>query len=473
ALAAVEPLALGQRGYAIGLVVLAWGYAVAARWMPGRRFRMFIRAGSAFQAAVPVLLTVAPDGLQAGVLLAAAGAVVFVALDDRRPAWLTVGVAIFAVDWYWLAKSLLPPPQQATADTLVLTYSPLPAVYGLAGLILRRMWRRWAWPLYAGGGLLALAVTVAAVSQDDLTLAGRALMAYAAVAYVAAALDRWWPGLIAAIAAAAASVLLLLGAASAASAWYPAAMFAFGVIVYAGHLAWRAPDLARVHRYGALAITGLAAAASFAIPDFWAKASDGSLTALLPLLGTAAILVVDGRLHPRPLFDYAAAAVASLSGFWIARHAGVDNLQADVALPGPVLIALGVAAAQDGRRPAPIGICRAAVVVGSVALMGASAYQSVTEDATATYTTLWVVEAVVALLVGIWARSRTLVLAGGAGLALGALRALFLILETVQVYVVFGVIAIVLLVGAGVLAATRDRLGGARAAVSRSWHEWT
>ncbi len=34
-------------------------------------------------------------------------------------------------------------------------------------------------------------------------------------------------------------------------------------------------------------------------------------------------------------------------------------------------------------------------------------------------------------------------------------------------------IAIVLLVGAGVLAATRDRLAGARSAVSRSWREWT
>ncbi len=82
------------------------------------------------------------------------------------------------------------------------------------------------------------------------------------------------------------------------------------------------------------------------------------------------------------------------------------------------------------------------------------------------------IQAVAALMVGIGARSRTLVLTGGGGLAVGALRALFLILQVVQVYVVFGVVAILLLVGAGVLAATRDRLAGARSVVLHSWDEW-
>jgi len=471
-LAGIEPLSLGERGYVVGLVALAWAYALGARRMPAGPIRMFVRAGAASQAVIPALLAASPDGLQAFLLLAATGAVVFTAIDDRQPAWLTVAAGIFALDWYWLAKSLVPPPPQATADTLVLTYSPLPVLYGLAGLILRRTRSRWAWPLYAGGGLLALGVAVAAATQNDPTLAGRALLVYAGVAYAAAALDRWWPGLLAAIIAAASGVLSLLGAASVADAWYPASMTLYAVLVYSGHLAWRAEYVARVHRYSALAIAGLAAGSSFLIPDFWATASLGSLTGLMTVLAAAALLLVDGRMHRRPLFDYAAVAVASLGGIWIARHAGFDNLQAYVALPGPVFIALGVVAAQDARHPARLIACRAAVVAGAVALMGASAYQSVTENAAATYTTVWVIEAVAALLVGIGARSRTLVLVGGAGLALGALRALFLILESVQVYVVFGVIAIVLLVGAGVLAATRDRLAGAREAVSRSWNEW-
>ena len=113
------------------------------------------------------------------------------------------------------------------------------------------------------------------------------------------------------------------------------------------------------------------------------------------------------------------------------------------------------------------------IVAGGAVLLGASAYQSVTEDAAAFYTVLWVVESVAALLVGIGTRSRTLVLVGAAGLASGSLRALFLILESVQVYVVFGAIALLLLAGAGVLAATRDRLSAARTSVRSSWDQWT
>jgi len=472
-LTTVEPLGWGVRGYVVDLVILAWVYAAGAHWTAGRGTQMIVRVGAVIQAAVPAALAASPDGLQAGALLAAAGAGVFVAVDARQPAWLAAPAGIFAVDWYWLAKSLLPPPPEATADTLILTYSPLPVVFGLAALVLRQTVRRWAWPLYAVGGLIGAGVAAAATGQGDLTLAGRALLVYAVVTYVAAALERWWPGLIAALIAAATGGLLLLAAASVAPAWYPVTMTAIGVVMYFGHRAWRVPNLARVHRFTALAIVGLTAASSFAVPAFWVKGSAGSMSALLSLLATAGLLLVDGRRHRFPILEYGAAAVTSLGGFWCARFIGIDNIQSDVALPGPVLVVLGVLAAQDRRRPAPLAACRAAVAVGAAALMGVSALQSVTEFAAGTYTSLWVVEAVAALLAGIGARSRTLVLAGGAGLALGALRAIFLILESVQVYVVFGVIAILLLIAAGVLAAARDRLAGARTAVAHSWSEWT
>jgi hypothetical protein len=395
------------------------------------------------------------------------------AIELDKPEWLLLAAGIFTVDWFWLAKSLLPPPAQATDDTLILTYSPLPVLYALAGLALRLTRRPWWWPLYLAGGVVALGVAGGAAGQGDLTLAGRALLVYAGLAYVCAALDRFWPGLLAALAAAAASVLLLLAAAGTASYWYPLVMTAAAFVVYGSHLAWGNADLARTHRYTALAIVGLTAASSFAVPDFWQKAGLGSMSALAALIGVGALMLVDGRRFGPPLMEYGAAAAVSLGGFWIARYFGIDNLQADVALPGAVLVGLGLIAAQDPRRPAALALCRASIVAGAAVLMGATAFQSVTEDAAATYTTLWVIEAVAALLVGIGARSRTLVLAGGAGLGLGALRALFLILESVQVYVVFGVIALLLLVAAGVLAATRDRLAAARASVTRSWDEWT
>lgn len=473
-LATNEPLGFGQRGYLVELAILAWAYAVGARWAPGRSLRAFVRIGAAVQAALPVFLSASPDGLQAIGLFATAGVGVFFAIEQDQPAWLLLAAGIFSVDWFWLAKSLLPPPPQATADTLILTYSPLPAVYGLIGLALRlTRRRRWSWPLYAAGGLLAVGVAASAASQNDLALAGRALIIYSGLAYVASALDRWWPGVLAALLATAAAVLLLLGAAASAPHWYPLAMTAVAILIYGAHGAWGKSDLARTHRYSALAIVGLTAVSSFAVPDFWQKSSFGSVAALAPLIGAAGLMLLDGRLYNRPLLDYAAPVTASLGGLWIARYLGIDNIQADVALPGAVLIAVGLIAPRDTRRPASLILCRAAIVAGALALMGASAIQSITESAAAAYTTLLVVEAVVALLVGIGTRSRTLVLAGGAGLAFGALRALFLILQSVQVYVVFGVIAILLLVIAGVLAATRDRVAIARSAVARSWEEWT
>jgi hypothetical protein len=472
-LATVGPLGFGQRGYLVDLAVLAWAYAIGARWMRNPHLRAFVRCGAAVQAAIPVLLSASPDGLQAIVLLTTSGIGVLFALELVEPAWLLLAAAVFSVDWFWLAKSLLPPPPNPTADTLILTYSPLPVLYTLAGLGLRlTRGRRWSWPLYAAGGVVALGVAIGATAQGDLTLAGRALIVYAGVAYVAAALDRWWPGLLAAMFAAAASVLLLLGAAASATYWYPLAMTALAAALYGAHLAWGESALARTHRFGAIAIVGLTAASSFAVPDFWQQASPGSIAALLALIVTAALVLADGRRYGRPVLDYGAPAIASLGGFWIARYLGVDNTQAYVALPGIVLMALGLKAPQDQRRPASLAVCRAAIVVGALGLMGASAFQSVTEDAAASYTTLWVVEAVVAMLVGIGARSRTLVLAGSAGLAFGALRALFLILESVQVYVVFGAIALLLLIAAGVLAATRERLAAARTSVTRSWGDW-
>jgi hypothetical protein len=473
-LAANDPLGFGQRGYVVEFVILAWVYALGARWTPGRPLQAFVRIGAAVQAAIPVLMSASPDGLQAIALFAAAGVGLFFAIERGQPAWLLLAAGIFSFDWFWLAKWLLPPPQHPTADTLILTYSPLPAVYGLIGLALRLTRRRlWSWPLYAAGALVAVVVAVSAAGQQDPALAGRALIVYAGLAYVAAALDRWWPGVVAALLAATAAVLLLLAAAAAATYWYPLAMTAVAILIYGTHGAWGKSDLARMHRYCGLAIVVLTAASSFTVPDFRLKSTFGPVAALAPLIGTAALVLLDGRLYKRPLLDYGAAVAASLSGFWIARYFSIHNIQAYVVLPGAVLIAAGLIAPQDTRSPASLILCRISIVGGAVALMGASAFQSVSESAAATYTTLLVVEAVVLLLIGIATRSRTLVLAAGAGLAFGALRAIFLILESVQVYVVFGVIAILLLVTAGVLAAMRDRLAIARTVVARSWEEWT
>jgi hypothetical protein len=473
-LAAVAPLGWGSNGYVLDLVVLAWIYAIGARWMPGRGLRRFVRVGAAVQAGLAVLPTASPDGLQAVALAAAAGVGLLFAVEDDQAAWLLLAVGVFTVDWFWIVKTLVPPPPNPTPDTLLTAYSPLPVLYAVAGLALRfTERRRWAWPVYAGAAVVAIGVSVGFAGSGDLTLAGRTLAAYAAMTYLVAAVHRWWPAMLAALLGATVAVQLLLAAAGAETYWHPLVTSGLACVTYAAGRAWGASRLGLTHRFSALGIAGVTALACFGVPDFWGAGSSGALASLAALGTAAALVFVDGRLNRQPLFDYVAPAVASLAGFWVARYTGVHNIQADVALTGVALVALGIVAAHDAREPAPLNVCRAAIGAGGAILLGTTAFQSVTEDAASFYTVLWVVESVAALLAGIGARSRTLVLVGAVGLAAGSLRALFLILESVQVYVVFGTIALLLLAGAGVLAATRDRLSSARSAVRSSWDQWT
>src|SRR5581483_7394020 len=474
AIAAVDPLGWGANGYVAVLVVLAWGYAIGSRRMPGRRLRQFLRIGAAVQAAIPMLLSASPDGLQAVALFAAAGVGLMFAVEDAQPAWLLLTFGIFTADWFWIVKALVPPPPNPTADTLVAAYSPLPVIYAATGIGLRFARREgWAWPAYVAAALVVLGVMAGASGSDDLTLAGRSLAAYAVSAYAVAALHRWWQVMVAALLAAAAALELLLAAAGVATYWYPLATAALAWAIYAAAFAWGTSRLGLTHRYSAIGIAAVAAVGCFAVPDYWQAGGPGALASLAALGTAAAMVFVDGRLHRQPRSDYIAPAAASAAGFWVARYAGVDNLQADVALTGITLIVLGLVAARDSRRPVRLGACRAAIGVGGAILLGTTAFQSVTDSAASFYTVVWVVEAVVALLAGIGTRSRTLVLVGAVGIAAGSLRALFLILESVQVYVVFGAIAILLLAGAGVLAATRDRIAVARSAVRTSWDHWT
>jgi hypothetical protein len=365
----------------------------------------------------------------------------------------------------------VPPPPQAGPDTLALAYSPLPVIFFAFAIALKLAGRTaWSLPFHAGAAAVALGVAAVAATSGDFALAGRALAVYALLGYAAATLHRFRPAAIAALIATATAAVMLLSAAAVASPWYPVAMAILASAFYAGGL-FAEPSLRRVHRIGSIALACLTAVACFGVPEL-SDTQGGSAASLLALAAAAALVFADGRIHARPVNDYAAAGLASLGGYWVARYAGVDNPQAYVALPGVTLVVLGLLAAYDRRRPAELTLCRLAIAAGASALLLTSAWQSIADDS-ASYTILWVIEAVAAMLAGIGARSRTLVLVGAVGLMAGALRAIFLILESVQVYVVFGAIAMLLLVAAGVLAATRERLAGARSAVADSWETWT
>jgi hypothetical protein len=176
-----------------------------------------------------------------------------------------------------------------------------------------------------------------------------------------------------------------------------------------------------------------------------------------------------------PALDYAALLIASLGSYWIARELGADNPQWYVAAPGLALVAGGILLHTDRRFKIPVAsMANTWIGIGTAGLLGTTAFQTLDWTTTASlYTVLLLCEAIAALLIGIATRSRALVLAGAAGAALASLRALVILIQAVPLFIVFGLVAIVLLGGAAALAVLRARFADARVAMARSWNDWT
>jgi hypothetical protein len=138
-------------------------------------------------------------------------------------------------------------------------------------------------------------------------------------------------------------------------------------------------------------------------------------------------------------------------------------------------VAGGILLHGDLRFKTPVAsIANAWIGIGSAGLLGTTAFQTLDSTPSASlYTGVLLCEAIAALLVGIATRSRALVLAGAAGAALASLRALVILIQEVPLFIVFGLVAIVLLSGAAALAVLRARFADARVAMTRSWNDWT
>jgi hypothetical protein len=477
-LSASDALGLGQTGASIALVGLAAGCGAGSRRARDPLLGALLLIGMTVAGLLVLPLRAQPDWLEAALLVAAAGVTTGISLWSRAPAWLLLATLQFAVTWYWLAKAGLPPPAHPTADALLLVYSPLPVVYGLGGLAVRVLrGNRWAWPLFVAGGAGALLVPSIAAGYPDLELAGRSLLAYSVVAYAVGSIERSFQGQAAAIVAAALGLTALLAARSPAPAWYPAVLGAFFVGVYALTFGWRRwtsrPAIANAHRALGLAGLVVTAVACFALPDFTARAAAGALVALTVLLVLALVLVIDGWAHDLRLLDYAAVVVAAVGTYWVDRYLGVGNAQWYVVGPGAALVGTGLRMPHDPRLEAPKALGPALAAAGSGLLMSTSILQSFPPGGLAwLYITLAVLEAVASLLLGIGTRTRALVIAGGGGAGLVALRAIFLLLQQgVALFLVFGAVALGLLaIGAG-LALLRDRLRANTSAFA-SWADW-
>jgi hypothetical protein len=475
-LSAGQVLQQGATGAAIELVLLAAAWAAGVERAKDRRLRSLLRLGVAVQALLPLVVVADPSWLAAALLLSATAVLAGLAEIDRSPRWLLLAGPTFAGAWYWAGAALFPD-TPTTVGNLALLFAPFPLAVGVAGVVLRNvLGTRWALPayLYAAIGLLAV---------DGLFLfvlapgsAGRWLLADVVVLYAIAALERRYEAAIVAAILAFMGIALVLAAAGAAPIWYPVALGAVSVGVYAGQVPWerlyaRGSDWIAAHRYLGLGGSGMTALSGFALFDYTRPGTLGCALAGLAVLMFAGLVAVDGRRFGHPVWDYAAAFAASLATYFAARYFALGNPEWYLAGPGLTLVAIGLRMPFDIRLNPDRQLPQLAVAAGALLVLGVTASQAVVDPGW-TNTVLLVVEGAASLLAGIGFRSRILVIAGGAAIGVAALRSLFVLVQQGLLFVAFGAVALTLLALGAALALLRDRFQEARSSFAEQWRDW-
>jgi hypothetical protein len=479
-----QALGLSSAYVAVELTLLGVAGAAGAHLASDRILRYGLRAWMAIQlVGVAGLDPARQHWIGAATLVVATALVAWVAIDSRTPSWLVFAIGLFAVGWYRVAQTALPAPPEVTIDTVAQVFSPLPVLLGLVGLGVRSTsGRRWAWPLYVYAGAIAVTVFMGALGFADYELAGVAVLAYSVILYSTGAIERFWPAAVGAGLTTTVGIGLLLHTAAAAPPWYPAAGFAVSALLYALQVPWearfaRTSDWIQAHRLTGLAGAAVSSLSSFAFTSFVTAHSFGALAAAAGLVGFGALVVIDGRRCAKPEFDYPGAVLMSLAGLWLAYYFGATNLEWYVILPGAVVVASGVRLPYDGRiqRAHIRQIAQILTGAGMLLILGTSAVLTVLEPPSAwLYTSALVVEGVAALLAGIGFKNRVLVIGGSAGIAVSALRAIFVGITQgwLPVWAVFFVVSLLLLGLGACLALLRDRLPEARLRFSDTWRNW-
>jgi len=370
----------------------------------------------------------------------------------------------FACAWYWAGGAFFPD-TPTTVGNLALLFAPFPLAVGVAGIVLRNiLGSRWALPAYLYAAIGLLAVEGLFLSVPALGSAGRWLLADVVVLYTIAALERRYEAAIVAALLAFTGIALVLAAAGAAPIWYPVALGAVSVALYAGQVPWerffaRGSDWVAAHRYLGLGGAGMTALSGFALFDYTRPGTLGCGLAGLAVLVFAGLVAVDGRRFEHPVGDYAAAFAASLATYFAARYFALGNPEWYLAGPGLALVAIGLRMPFDSRLKPNHLLPQLAVGAGALLILGVTASQAVVDPGW-TNTVLLVVEGAASLVAGIGFRSRILVVAGGAAIGVAALRSLFVLVQQGLLFVAFGAVALTLLALGAALAAAPGPLPG-------------
>jgi hypothetical protein len=343
-------------------------------------------------------------------------------------------------------------------------FAVLAWVIGFIGLTLRATaGRGWALRTEAAAATIAAFAIGAMATHGESDPVGIALLAYAAVIYTAAMQEREPLALPVAVASALVGIFTLLHARDADTILYAAALGVTGLVVWlAGRaaLVWVGRhEVVDTHRYLGLGMLVVAGLAGFAFPDRTGPASLGAVLAAVALLVTGVVLWLDGRTFGfRPNF-YLALVSATAAGYFLARDVSLESWE--LVPPGLGAIACGIRLRQEQAFRVDHWIRQLIVATGLGLVMGWAAVFTVTGDL------FWLValliEGALTVGAGIVLRSRVLLAGGGIAVALVSLRALLTVAQAGYLFAAFGVVALVLLAVATVLALSRDRaLAGAR-----------
>jgi hypothetical protein len=457
-----------------GVVALIW---LAAALPPlGERLRLERGTRTLLRLMAALVLMViswpgfSSAGPQSALALVSTAALLTVAVRCREPVWLLAAGVVATAAWYWLAQALLPAKPNANTTDLAMVLSPLPVIFGAASLVLRQLLSRsWAWPLYACFAALGLGVVTVALVEPGWLVAGGCLLIYAAFGYTIALLERQTWGLAAALLAALAGVGCVLAAENAKGDYYLSGLAGFGVVVYLIGTTLESTLAGPVHRYLAQACLGLAAVASV----FSAVSP-----ATIALCSVAAIAVfgLDVWLRRVAPSEYLAVLAASLLAVAMARQLNLTDLLYQVVVPGVALIGAGGRASTDERLPERILLARLATAAGCLLVFGTTAVLAgdarAASDARSTHTAWLTVEAAAGMVAALGLRSRTLAIASAIALGWAALMAVSLLAAVLPLSLIFGVVAVVLILVATGLALLRGSLGPASDSARTAWSSW-
>ncbi len=491
----------GNAWYAWASLLLGITGVATLRVEPTSYGRSIMAVRAAAQLGLTALIPINNDPSSALLLSLASAAAIGLVLQTRTPAWILLATSLLAVDWWWLGKLLFSLESKPSLNTIGILYSPLPILFTAGGIVLalgkQRLALRWRQPLYASAAGIALLILGLGLAAGNLALLGWMLLCDACLIYLAGVvegvassvpasvhfadmLESATTTIPASVLVAAMGVLCLLSSAFAPMWSYPLALIGLTAMVFSLgelHRAFggeRRRAWAYWHNTSAFGLSALTAIVFVEDQEFFVAGSAGALTSMLAALAASGLLIYIARLQRIALLEYAALCLTALSTFWVPVYAGITNPQGYVLVPGLAAVVLGLRMRGDRRTGLDPSLAQWLLSIGLVLLLGTSEFQSIDPNNLdqAPYVAVLVLESVMALVLAIATRSRALGLAAGIGLALAAFHALLVVVQSVPLYAVFGLAALLLLAGATSLALGRERWIETRRVWQTTWSNW-